>query len=83
MKFRFKEKNNNVKVGDVIFSRASEYHYMIVKDFISQKHRYRLLCLDEAIVTSDPFECIDDLMNHHFSSGQYDVIPKEDVVLSN
>ena len=33
MKFNFKKKCKNVKVGDMIFSHASESYYMIVKEF--------------------------------------------------
>ena len=83
MKFNFKEKHNNINVGDVIFSHASECHYIVVREFIAPNYRYRLLCLDDATMMSRFFECIDDIIDCQFSAGQYDVILKEDLVLSN
>lgn len=80
MKFNFKKKCKDVKVGDVIFSHASESYYMIVKEFTSYK--YKLLCLNDATITLSSFECVDDILDSLFSSGQYDVIPNEDIVLS-
>lgn len=83
MKFNFKKKCKDVKVGDMIFSHASESYYMIVKEFTPSCYKYKLLCLNDATITFKSFECVDDILDSLFSSGQYDVIPNEDIVLSN
>lgn len=82
MKFNFKKKCKDVKVGDVIFDHASEGYYMIVKEFTPSCYQYKLLCLNNATITCKTFECVDNILDSRFRSGQYDVIPNEDIVLS-
>lgn len=84
MKFNFKKKHNDVKLGDVLFSHASELYYMVIKDYTSPTNfKYKLLCLNDAEIWSKSFECIDDMINYQFSNKQYDVIQKENLVLSD
>ena len=83
MKFNFKKNHNNVRVGDIVFNHTNGYTYMIVREFICQSYRYSLLCLNDVCLTGYSFECIDDIIDHHFEKGKYDVIPGGDLVLSN
>ena len=83
MEFKFKDKKNNIKLGDVLISNISGCRYLIVSENTSSSYKYKLLRLDDSTIISGSFDSINNLMDHHFKGEGYKVIPREDLVLSN
>lgn len=73
-------KNSNAKLGDVVYSEASGWHYLIVLDRESKEIRYRAVCLEEAEST-DSFGTIDELIIKHFDVNRIDVISGDELIL--
>lgn len=79
MEFNLTNTKPNPKLGDVIYSLNSGLHYMIVE----VDNKYRLLCLEDATSKMTGCENIETCIKGFFSHEEYDIIPYENLMLSN